>query len=426
MEGKVEIKQIDFKNRTKLCFHPMQQMESVSIGIWVKTGSRYETEENSGVSHFLEHLLFKGTKNRTSLQISQEIEGTGGVLNGFTSEEYTCFYVKVLKNHLRKAVDILFDMVLNPLLKTGDIEKEKGIIVEELNMYLDIPSHYVDDLLSETMWSGHPLGRRILGRPETIKSMNRKKILDYMRNNYCAPNIVVAVAGHASLGWIEALITPYVSKLDPGCENSFEDYANRQKKPGIRLEKKNIEQTQIAMGFKTYSRLDPRRYKAKLLSLILGGNMSSRLFQEVREKHSLAYAVHSQLNQYVDIGAFEIQTGVKNQSASRALDVIAREITKIKRQAVKKQELSMAKEYMIGQILLSIENTKNNMLQIGENMLTLGRVVSIKETLNEIRKVKIEDIIETARDVFMPENANIAVFGNCPEKRFVEDILTGL
>ena len=422
----MNIEWINFPNGARLVFNSMPDMSSVSIGIWVKTGSRYESEDINGISHFLEHLLFKGTKTRSALQISQEIEGVGGALNGFTSEEYTCYYVKILKHHLHRAVDILFDMVLNPLLRPRDIEKEKGIIIEELNMYLDIPSHYVDDMLSEIMWTGHPLGRRILGSPETILSFNKKKIMKYVQKTYTSNNIVIAVAGHSSLERLRAMIEPHVGIMNREKNISFKGFQNSQKEPCIKLEKKNTEQTHLAIGFKAYSRLNPNRYKAKLLSIILGGNMSSRLFQKIREKHSLAYAIHSSLNQYVDTGSFEIQTGIKNEATSEAVRLIMKEVKKIKTQAVDKRELTMAKEYLIGQIMLSLENTKNSMIQLGENLLTLDRVIPLKETLGEIKKVSREDILRTANEIFMPQNVNLALMGNAPEDNFVKDILKSI
>ncbi|MBN1521774.1 MAG: insulinase family protein [Candidatus Aureabacteria bacterium] len=415
-----------FKNGASLVYHPMPNMASVSVGIWVRTGSRYEKDDTSGISHFLEHLLFKGTRSRSALQISQEIEGIGGVLNGFTSEEYTCYYVKVLKHHIGKAIDILFDMILHPLLKPRDIEKEKGIIMEELNMYLDIPSHCVEDMLSEIMWHDHPLGRRILGRPATIRSMNKPKIIQYMKRNYSSSNIVIAVAGQASLQRLKDMIVPYCSRLYPGKQAEFRSYSIRQKEPCLKLENKKIEQTHLAMGFKACSRLDPDRYKAKLLSVILGGNMSSRLFQQVREKHGLAYAINSHLNQYVDTGSFEIQTGIKNRNARQAVELIVKELKKIKKQAVLKSELQMAKEYVIGQIMLSMESTKNSMIQIGENMTTLGRVIPIQETLSQVRRVKISDIQEMAHHVFSSENVNVAMMGTCPSKKFIRDVMLNI
>ena len=422
----MEIKNVEFQNGARFSFNPMPAMTSVAIGIWVKTGSRYETKENNGISHFLEHLLFKGTKTRSALQLSQEIEGIGGVLNGFTSEEYTCYYVKVLKNHFHKAVDILFDMILNPLLKPKDIEKEKGIIIEELNMYLDMPSHYVDDMLSELMWHSHPLGRRILGTPDTIRAVNKKSITQYMKNNYSSPNIVVAVAGNYSFKRIKDMIHPYIEKLNPGKITNFDGYKKSQKKPSMKMEKAKKEQTHLAIGFKAYSRVDKRRYRAKLLSVILGGNMSSRLFQQIREKHSLAYAIHAHLNQHVDTGAFEIQTGIKNENTSQAIELIIKEVKKIKKNSVEKNELVHAKEYVIGQIMLSLENTKNNMIQIGDNILTFGKVIPLKETLHALKNISREEILETANDIFKPESVNLALVGSVPQKKFLEDILTSI
>ena len=415
----MKVKQVEFSNGARLCFNPMPDMASVSIGIWVKTGSRYEKSEISGISHFLEHLLFKGTKTRTALQISQEIEGIGGMLNGFTSEEYTCYYVKVLKHHLSKAVSILFDMILNPLLKPKDMEKEKGIIIEELNMYLDMPSHYVDDLLSEITWSGHPLGRRILGSPETVRGVNKQKIIKYMKRNYSSANIVVAVAGNSSMKAVKDLVSPYIKKLNRGKTVPFMPYENTQSEPSLKMVRKKTEQTHLAMGFKSFSRLDPKRYRSKLLSIILGGNMSSRLFQQVREKHCLAYAIHSSLNQYIDTGSFEISTGIKNKKTEQAIELIVKEIKKLKKRPVEKHELDMAKEYIIGQIMLSLENTKSNMIQIGENMLTVGHVTPLKEILAKIRDVSRDDLITTAHEVFSPSNVNLALVGDCPNAAFV-------
>jgi len=240
-----------------------------------------------------------------------------------------------------------------------------------------------------------------------------------MRTNYSSKNIVLAVAGDVSARKLQKLVLSYCRKLNKGKCNEFLTYVNKQKRPFIKLKNKKIEQTHMAIGFKACSRLDPEKYKARLLSIIVGGNMSSRLFQKIREKYGLAYAVNAHLNQYIDTGSFEIQTGIKNKNVCKAVQLIMKELKKIKQYGITAEELKMAKEYIIGQTVLSMENTKSSMIKIGENMITLNRVVSLDETLDQIKKVKIEDIQEIACRFFSPHNISLAMIGDCPDKKFI-------
>ncbi len=408
-----------FPNGLTLALYEMQEMQSVSIGVYARAGSIYEDEDINGISHFLEHVLFKGTKNRDSLQISREIEGIGGVLNGFTSEESTCYYVRVLKKHVRKGMEILFDMVLNPLLKEEDIEKEKNIIIEELNMYLDMPSHYVDDMLSEIMWKGHPLGRRILGSAETINSMNRNKLKGYMENFYTAPNVVVAVAGNITIDELKKEIEPYWNKFLGGEKNKYEPYQNNQNDIRVSVENDDTEQTHIAIGFKIPGKSFNDKYTARLTSVMLGENMSSRLFQNIREKEGLAYEIHSSLNLTKYSGSFEISAGIKNRELEKALKMIFDELKKLKNEYVPDEELNMAKEYVIGTYMLSMEQTRSNMLKLGESLIVLDKVETFDDFKSGYESVDKEKIADFARKYFLPNNLSIAIYGKDIDKNKV-------
>lgn len=399
----------------------MPHMESVSLGLWVGAGSRYENSRNNGISHFLEHLLFKGTGKRSQKQITRAIEGVGGSLNGFTAEEYTCYLAKVGSRHWMRALDVLIDMYLDPALKPGDIEKEKGVILQEINMYRDIPGQYVNELLGTILWPDQPLGFMIIGSPESVNRLGKDDFLSYMRKAYVWKNTVLAVAGKIKHSDVVREAGRYVKADAKSRRINALRAKTLYRSPRLEVVGRKTEQTHLAMGVRAFGRSHPDRYVLKLLSVILGGNMSSRLFQQIREKHSLAYAIGTSVSLFRDAGSMNLSAGLRNGKTNRSLVLVVRELRRLKEQCVGARELNRAKEFCVMQLLLSLEKTMNSMLWVGESMLCLGRVRSTGEIIDDIKTITPGDIRRVARLVFRPERLALAAIGPDIEERELEE-----
>ena len=337
----------------------MPHMASVSLGIWVSVGGRYEPAALSGVSHFIEHLLFKGTRRRSAKQISQDVEGIGGYLNAFTTEEMTCFYSKARHDRFHELLEVLMDMFLYSTFDPVEIEKERNVIKEELAMYLDQPQHHVQELLNEILWPDQPLGRSLTGTIETLDGMTRSHLLDFQRRNYVSGGTLVAAAGKLKHEKVVKAISAFARHLPLGGRPVFVPISTLETAPGLKLFTKATEQTQLALGIRTCSRHDPRRFALRLLNTVLGENMSSRLFQVLREDHGLAYSVSSSLAFFDDVGALVISAGLDTDKLQSALKLAMREVARLRRTLVGAAELRRARDYLIGQIDLSLENTEN-------------------------------------------------------------------
>ncbi|MCD5390934.1 insulinase family protein [candidate division NPL-UPA2 bacterium] len=420
------------ENGLTVVTHRMPSASSSSVGLWIRAGGRFETKDNNGVSHFLEHLLFKGTKKRSYRQIKESIEGIGGSLNGFTAEELTCYLAKVIGKHLPLALDVLSDMVLNPLLKEEDVEKERMVIVEEIKMYEDLPASYVHALFGELLWPDQPLGFMIAGRQEVIATMGRDEILNYKNRLYNPSNLVVAVAGKLEHQKVVEEVKKAFGALPRRQRNRFSKVQEKQSKPRIKLKSKDTEQTHLCLGGKALPRDHPDKYALGILNVILGGNMSSRLFNEVREKRGLAYEIRSSIARFQDTGALVISAGVDNRKVAETIKIILRELKKFKEREVSKKEFQQGKEFVIGQLLLSLEDTTNYMHWLGENKLCLGRVPSVEEVLDGIKKVTARDLHRIANGLFTNENLNLALIGpvtvnstaySCKKEEEIEKIL---
>ena len=401
----------------------MPYMESVSIGVWINAGTRNEDKNINGISHFLEHLVFKGTKKRCAEQIKQEIEGKGGSFNGFTAEEFTCYLVKVLAKDTELGMDVLSDMVLHPLLKANDIAKEKQVIVEEINMYKDMPSHYIHELLTAALWPDHPLGFPLAGTVESVLSIDARTLARYKDTYYCPSNIVVAAVGNVKDELILKLAKRYFSKGEKRLSPAMLDASKAQEKPELVLEYKKTEQTHVAIGIHAFSRFHRDRYVLSLLNVILGANMSSRLFQKVRDQMALCYEIGSTVRRYKDAGAFVVSAGVDYEKVVKALDVIFKELHKVKRSGVGKDELKRAQEYYKGQLLLTLEDTMSSMLWFGEKVVTLEEDFSVTSILAKIDAVTADDLTRVADTVFRDENLNLAIIGPIKEKKRLEEVL---
>lgn len=396
-------------NGLRVATAEMPTMESVSLGVWIGVGGRYEPERHSGISHFIEHLLFKGTHRRSAKQISQSIEGIGGYLNAFTAEEHTCYYARAAHRHFDTLLDVLADMYLHPRFAPPDIAKERDVIKEELLMYRDQPDHYVQELLTETLWPNQPLGRPLTGSLRSLDRTDRRALRTYKANHYVPANTIVAVAGHCRH---EEVVRRVASVLGHGCAGRRSRFAaarENQRAPRLRWLSKNVEQTHLALGIRSFSRHDPRRFAAKLLSVILGENMSSRLFQVVREQHGLAYSIQSAGTYFADTGAFLVSAGLDTERLPRALRLILRELAKIAQRPPSAQELRRAKDYAIGQMRLGLENTSNQMMWVGEHLMAYGFILTPDEVERRLQAVTAQEIQRVAAALFRDRALNAAI-----------------
>jgi predicted Zn-dependent peptidase len=399
-------------------------MESVAIGVWVGIGGRYEPKRVSGISHFIEHLLFKGTNRRNAKQISEAVEGIGGYLNAFTGEENTCYYAKAGHKHLDTLLDVLSDMYLHPRFAVSEIDKERQVIKEELLMYRDQPDHYVHELLTETVWPEHPLGRSVTGTSESLDAIQRATLLDFKRRKYVAANTAVVVAGHCRHDDIVARVRCALPLCRNGAPPSFAPAREGQRTPRLRFLSRNVEQTHLAIAIRGYSRDDPRRFALRLLSVILGENMSSRLFQVIRERQGLAYSIQSSTSFFADTGAFVVSAGLDTKRLPKALGLALQELKKISRKPPSSVELRRAKDYSIGQMRLGLESTSNQMMWVGEHLLAYGFIHTPEEIERKIGAVTAEKVQSIATDLFRDNRLNAAVITPSKDERSINNLLT--
>ena len=408
-------------NGLRVITNRLVDVHSLALGLWIKTGGRYETEKTQGISHFMEHMLFKGTKRRSCQQLKQAIEQKGGAFNAFTAEEYVCYYVKILSKEMALAGDVLTDMVINPALDKDEIEKERKVIFEEIRMYLDLPMQYVHDIMDELLWPDHPLGLPLMGTEETVKAITKRDLIK-RKEIFHAPNNVVAVAcGDIEHDVFAELMGKYFAKQKPGKQQLFDKAKAAVAKPVARFYHKDTEQTHLCLGARSLSRRSPERYALSLLNIILGGNMSSRLFNEIREKRSLAYEIGSSVKHYSDTGSFFIHAGVDNRKLKDAISIMVKELDKLKNQPVSKRELDMAKEYYKSGLLMALESTMSNMLFLGEQICSVNKISIRDEILSEIDKVNISAIKRLAGKIFKKNSLRLAVIGPQGENE-VKDI----
>lgn len=385
--------------------------DSLSLGLWIKTGGRYETLNNQGISHFMEHMLFKGTKRRSCKEIKQAIEEKGGSFNAFTAEECVCYYVKILSQHLSIASDVLSDMVLNSAFRRDEIERERKVIFEEIRMYLDLPMQYVHDLLDELLWPDHPLGLPLIGTYETVGSINREG-LNAQKDMFYAPNNMIAVAcGNIDHNELVDAMSRVFNRRKPVKQPRCKGVAAYKNAKQSRFMHKDTEQTHLCLGARGVSRKDPLRYALSLLNIILGGNMSSRLFHEIREKRSLAYEIGTTLKSYSDTGSFLIHAGVDSRKLKDAVSIMVRQLRRTKRQAVSKRELEMAKECFKGGLLMAMESTMSRMLFLGEQLLIGGKIFTKDEIITRVDKVDAGALRYVANKLFKPDQLRLAVIG---------------
>lgn len=398
------------KNKIRIVTEEISHVNSVSVGIWVKVGSRNEERRNNGVSHFIEHMLFKGTEKRSAKEIANTIDKIGGQLNAFTSKESTCFYAKVLDSHFDIALDILADMFLNSNFAKEDIEKERGVIIEEINMYEDSPEELVHDLFSQAVWSSNPLGMSILGTEESLNNLDRDKIIEYYNRNYIPENVVISVVGNIKHEAVINKIEKYFGNLT-GAENKASNIEIPVFIPTKITKNKNTEQVHLCLGFNGMETYNELFYPMLTMNNIFGGAMSSRLFQKIREDKGLAYSVFSYPSSYLDCGLFSIYAGMKPTQLKTVTEIIMQEIHDIMKKGLTQEEVFDSKEQMKGSYMLGLESTSGRMISIGKSELLHNKIQTPNEVLEKIDEVNMNSVNNAIRQIFNLDKIGGAVIG---------------
>ncbi|OGQ06222.1 MAG: zinc protease [Deltaproteobacteria bacterium RBG_19FT_COMBO_58_16] len=414
------IQKTALKSGINVITEEMPDVESATIGVWVNTGSRNESPEVSGISHFIEHLLFKGTLKRTSLDISREIESVGGVLNAFTSREYTCFYAKVLSNDLPLAIDLLSDIFMNSKFDKSELDRERMVVFQEIKMVEDTPDDLVHDLFAANFWQSHPLGRSILGTRKSVGELTRAQITKYFSEHYASNKVLITAAGKLKHRTVVRALNKtfgHVKSRPPK-----EDAGMPVSTPGLKLYKKSLEQTHLCLGMPCPEQPSPDRYKTYLLNTILGGGMSSRLFQQIREKRGLAYSVYSYLNLCRDTGSLVAYAGTSKESFGEVVALMLKEFEKFRKKGVTPTELDNAKEQLKGGMLLGLETSDNRMSKLARDEIYFNHFVPVKDIVKCIDRVTVEDIRAMAETLFVPEKMTLVAIGKVAPEQLPEGL----
>jgi len=385
-------------NGIRLVTESMTHVRSVSLGVWLTRGSRHETDDESGMAHFVEHMLFKGTSTRSAEEIAQAVDSIGGQLDAFTAKEYASYYVKVLDEHLPLAVDILSDIVLRPAFAGVDIEREKKVILEEIKMVEDTPDDLVHEIFTQAFWEGHPLGRPILGTKDTVEAITQERLRDHFRGAYAAENVIISAAGnleHSELR--EALEKAFGSMPSSGQRQAG---GPPHVVPKVVIRNKELEQSHVCLGTPSFPQNHADRYGSYVMNTMLGGSMSSRLFQNIREKRGLAYSVFSGINAYRDAGYLTVYAGCANEAVGEVIDLCVEEMKIIKQAPVPDSELRRAKDHLKGSVMLSLENTSSRMSHLARQEIYFDRQFSLDETLQGIESVSPDDVQRVATELF--------------------------
>jgi predicted Zn-dependent peptidase len=389
----------------------MRHIRSISIGIWMKTGSRDETPEVNGISHFIEHMVFKGTKHRTARDIARQVDSIGGNMDAFTGKETICFNIKVLDEHVPIAIDILSDLVLNPVFDVKDITREKGVILEEIKMDEDNPDYLVHEIFTQSFWKDHPLGKPILGTKDTVKSFEQERLFDFYGHRFVPNNMIISAAGNLNHGRFVELIKEKFAGLLP-VPNGFHLPAPAVTPKIVTRNKKSLEQVQLCMGVPSHPISHEKRYVSYVLNTLLGGGMSSRLFQKVREEQGLVYSIYSDLNPYRDTGCMAIYAGTSLESTRKVVDSVLAEFKELKSEPISAEELRRAKDQLKGGLMLSLESSTARMSNLARQEMYFDRFFSLDETIDQIEMVTADEITDMANELFHPDKLAITVLGN--------------
>src|ERR1700723_3138009 len=389
----------------------MQHIRSASIGIWLETGSRDEDQPSNGISHFVEHMVFKGTKNRTAEEIARQVDSIGGNMDAFTAKECICFNVKVLDEHVPIALDILSDLVLNPTFDTADIARERGVIMEEIKMDEDNPDYLVHEIFTQNFWKDHPLGKPILGTKETVKKFERQAVLETYSHRFAPGNIIVAAAGHLNHDEFVDLVVKHFEHLKPA-KNRFHSSAPKIVPRIVLRNKKALEQVQLCIGVPSHPIAHEKRHAGYILNTLLGGGMSSRLFQNIRERQGLAYSIYSDLNPYRDTGCMAVYAGTSRESASKVVQSVVSEFHKLKAEPVPAEELRRSKDQLKGSLMLSLESSSARMSNLARQEMYFDRFYDLDELIAKIEAVTVEDLTSLANEFFNTESVAVTILGN--------------
>jgi len=410
-------------NGLRLITMPVAGTKTATILIMVATGSKYETRENNGISHFLEHMFFKGTKKRpTAMAISAELDGVGGEYNAFTGKEYTGYYVKVDASKLELAMDVVSDMLLNSKLEPEEIEREKGVIIEEINMYEDNPIMHVEDIFEECLYGDQPAGWETAGTKDNVKSFKREDFTSYLESQYGVKNSVVCIAGKLNASTVK-LAEKYFSGFRKTKAQDKLPVKEGQKIPAVLLSRKKTDQAHLALGVRSYAAGHKDEYIIKVLSVLLGGSMSSRLFINLRERKGLAYYVRTGAEFYTDSGYFSTQAGVPVDKINEAVSTILEEYGKVKNGGIEKEELKKVKDLIRGRLTIQLESSDSNANWFARQVLMKKKVLSVEEYLKKIEKVTAKDLARVAKDIFVNQGLNLAIIGPYEDKGRFEKLL---
>lgn len=417
-------KKTTLKNGLRIITAPMKDTQTATVMVMVGVGSRYEKESEAGISHFLEHMFFKGTKKRPStLDISEELDAVGGEFNAFTFKDKTGYYAKVDSKHIETALDVVSDIYLNSIIDPKEIKKEKGTIIQELNMYEDTPFRTVWDVYEKLLYGENSLGRDVAGHKKTILAFKRKNFIDYMKRFYLSNDTVVCISGKFNEKIIIRKISKYFAGMKKSKKPQFKKVIENQKKPAARIKYKKTDQTHLILGNRAYDENHKDRFALALLSVILGGNMSSRLFIEVREKRGLAYSVHTTVESYKECGYIATQAGVDHNNLKLVIETILKEYKKIATKMITPKELLKAKEFIKGKSLMGLESSDEVAMFFIDQEVRKNNIMKIQEIFNHIDKVTIADILRIAGDIFISKKLNLAVIGPHKNEKELEKLL---
>lgn len=396
-------------NGLTIVTEPMEQVRSVALGFWVGVGSRDEPPGLAGMSHFIEHLMFKGTANRTAPEISETFDRLGAELNAFTAKEYTCYYARFLDEHLPTAVDVLTDMLETTLFADEHIRAEREVVLEEIHLHEDTPDEKIHDLFAQTLFAGHPLGASILGQTQSVAAFATDDVRDYFHGNYVPSHVVVAAAGHVDHGRVVELVQERLA-LGSRAGSDRKKYLP-QPSAEIMVRTKDTEQAHICLGAQALDARHEDRFVLSVLDTILGGGMSSRLFQEIREKKGLAYSVYSYHSLFWETGLFVVYAGTRPSNAEEVIRLVQAEFAHVRTSGVPADELAKAKEHIKGQLVLGLESTRNRMTRLGKSELTQGETLSLDELVARIDKVTADDVVRLAKELLVPDRLVLTVIG---------------
>ncbi|HKO10554.1 MAG TPA: pitrilysin family protein [Acidobacteriaceae bacterium] len=388
----------------------MEHVRSVAMGVWMRAGSRHEVPELNGISHFVEHMVFKGTKSRSAQRIAREVDAIGGNLDAFTGKETVCFNVKVLDEHVPTALDVLSDLVLNPVFATEEIARERGVILEEIKMDEDNPDTLVHEIFTQSFWKDHPLGKPILGTRETVRSFEQNTLVRFFEQRFLAGNMVFSAAGNLEHDSFVELVAKHFSALAPGAIPSDTVAPTVTSRINLR-NKKSLEQVQLCLGVPAPPVADESRYTTLVLNTLLGGGMSSRLFQTVREERGLVYAIYSDLNPYRDTGSLCVYAGTSSDRALQVIDLIMEEFRRLKTEPLAAEELRRAKDQLKGNLLLSLESSMSRMSNLARQQMYFERFFGLEEILTKVEEVNEEQVMAMATQLFQPEKVAVTLLG---------------